>query len=124
MDVRFDSTNKVNYPNSELQQFVRTKTDALPVNLSNKVEEIYSLKKEPRTEDISEVVDNFEEGFEKLKEMFTGELSFELDKEAEIVVVKILDKDGEIIKQIPSEAVVKLAKNLNEMLSILFDETA
>ena len=39
------------------------------------------------------------------------------------VVIKIKDPDtGEIIRQIPPEMVVKISKNIQELLGVLMDE--
>jgi flagellar protein FlaG len=52
-------------------------------------------------------------------------LQFTMDKEVEDIVVKVTDKQsGDLIRQIPSEDVVKLRKQLEELSGILFDEKA
>ena len=46
------------------------------------------------------------------------------DEELNRYLVTIKDKDsGEIVREIPDEALIKFARNLQEMRGILFDET-
>lgn len=52
-------------------------------------------------------------------------LQFSMDKVAEDIVVKVTDKkNGELIRQIPSEDVIELRKKLEELSGLLFDEKA
>ncbi len=70
-----------------------------------------------------EELDIFKENFEKLKKLFRGEAEFKIDRDTNMVVIKIKDPDtGEVIRQIPPELAVKLAKNIQELLGVLMDE--
>ncbi|MGQ9855448.1 MAG: flagellar protein FlaG [Fervidobacterium sp.] len=70
-----------------------------------------------------ENVDLFKENLEKLKKIFRGEAEFKIDRDTNMVVIKIKDPEtGEIIRQIPPELAVKLAKNIQELLGVLMDE--
>ncbi|MDH4612122.1 flagellar protein FlaG [Pseudomonas sp. BN102] len=52
-------------------------------------------------------------------------LSFALDESSGRVVVKVTDAEsGELIRQIPSEEVLKLAESLSEARSLLFQAEA
>jgi len=65
----------------------------------------------------------FKENLEKLKVIFNAEAEFKIDKETGMIIVKIKEKDtGEIIRQIPPEVALKLAKNIEELLGMVFDE--
>uniref|UniRef100_A0A7V4KCJ8 Flagellar protein FlaG n=1 Tax=Fervidobacterium pennivorans TaxID=93466 RepID=A0A7V4KCJ8_FERPE len=65
----------------------------------------------------------FKENFEKLKKIFRGEAEFRIDKDTNMVVIKIKDPEtGEVIRQIPPELALKLAKNIQELLGVLMDE--
>jgi len=58
-------------------------------------------------------------------DMMGTNLQFAMDREAESIVVRITDKaSGEIIRQIPSEDVVRLRKKLEELTGLLFDGKA
>lgn len=49
---------------------------------------------------------------------------FEVEDELDEVVVKIMDKkEGDVIRQIPSEEAIKLEKNIKQMLGMFFDST-
>lgn len=65
----------------------------------------------------------FKENFEKLKKIFRGEAEFRIDKDTNMVVIKIKDPEtGEVIRQIPPELALKLAKKIQELLGVLMDE--
>jgi len=50
-------------------------------------------------------------------------LKIEIDKELEIPVVKIIEKDtNKVIRQIPPEYLLELMKRIDEMLGILINE--
>ena len=52
-------------------------------------------------------------------------LGLSLDRETEDVLVKITDRQsGEVVKQFPSEEVVKLRQKLEELAGLLFEDTA
>ncbi|RMA93253.1 flagellar protein FlaG [Hydrogenothermus marinus] len=61
---------------------------------------------------------------EKLK-MLDSQLKIEFDKDTGIKVVKIVDKEtDQVIRQIPPEVVLKIAKYLDELTGLLFNEKA
>lgn len=52
-------------------------------------------------------------------------LDFSIDDSTGIVVVKVIATDsGEVIRQLPSETALKLAQNLSDASSLLFDSKA
>jgi flagellar protein FlaG len=52
-------------------------------------------------------------------------LDFSIDDSTGKVVVKVIATDsGEVIRQIPSEAALKLAQSLNDVSSVLFESKA
>lgn len=74
---------------------------------------------------VDEAMNVLKEKLEKLSKLFRGEAQFNFDKDIDKVIVKIKDKDtGEIIRQIPPEVAVKIAKKVDELIGILFDELA
>lgn len=53
------------------------------------------------------------------------ELNFSIDEDSGIQVVKVLDTtNNEVIRQFPSEEVLRIAKNLDKVLGVLFEERA
>ncbi|PLV56160.1 flagellar protein FlaG [Thermotoga sp. SG1] len=82
-----------------------------------------SEMKKQREEDVQKAIEEFSKKIEKLKKIFRGEAEFKYDNELNMVIVKIKDAEtGELIRQIPPEVMVKLAKSINELLGILMDE--
>lgn len=72
-------------------------------------------------EDVQAVVDKLNEF------MHNGQrnLSFSVDKETEDMVVKVMDtQTNEVIRQFPSEETLKLAKHLEGMLGLIFNDKA
>ncbi|KAA0258783.1 flagellar protein FlaG [Deferribacter autotrophicus] len=60
----------------------------------------------------------------KALDMMNVKREFVIDKELNEVVVKIVDpEENKVIRQIPSEEALKLAKNIKEMVGLLFDKT-
>ena len=52
-------------------------------------------------------------------------LNFSIDDSSGQVVVKVIDGDsGEVVRQIPSEEVLKLAARLDDVRSVLFETRA
>ncbi|MGA1861995.1 flagellar protein FlaG [Deferribacter thermophilus] len=60
----------------------------------------------------------------KALDMMNIKREFEVDKDLGEVVVKIVDtQENKVVRQIPPEEVLKLAKNIREMVGLLFDKT-
>jgi len=75
--------------------------------------------------DMDKITDVLKNKLDKIQKLFTGEARFEVNREADMIVVKIINKETEeVVRQIPSEVSVKLAKALNDLEGILFDEEA
>jgi flagellar protein FlaG len=52
-------------------------------------------------------------------------LEFEVDHETDKVIVRVIDKDsGEVIRQMPSEEVIRIAKVLGKLQGLLVEQTA
>ncbi len=74
---------------------------------------------------LEDILKDFKKKLEKLKLIFRGEAEFSIDRDTNMVIVKIKDKEtGEIIRQIPPEVVLKIAKSIEEFLGLLLDERA
>lgn len=55
----------------------------------------------------------------------TTDLKFTIDKDTDLVVVKVIShKTGEVIRQIPSEETLKLAKALDSLKGLIIREKA
>lgn len=65
-------------------------------------------------QDLAEQIENY------LKEI-NIRLSFEVDKETEDVIVRIVNREtGELIRQIPPDELLKLRQKLEELVGVLF----
>ncbi|MCU4121072.1 flagellar protein FlaG [Variovorax sp. N23] len=52
-------------------------------------------------------------------------IQFEIDKDTDKVIVKVVDRNtGEVIRQVPNEEVVRIAKVMGEMSGLLVDNAA
>lgn len=79
----------------------------------------------PQQEEVdpSKAMESFKKMLEKLSRFFKTEAQFTIEREPNIIIVKIKDiETGEIVRQIPPEVAVRIAKNLQELIGILFDE--
>lgn len=56
---------------------------------------------------------------------FNGKLEFSVNKDIHRVVVKVVDSEsGEVIRQIPSEEMIAIAKALDSIKGLLFNQKA
>ena len=52
-------------------------------------------------------------------------IQFEIDKDTDKVIVKVIDRNsGEVIRQVPNEEVVRIARVMGEMSGLLVDNAA
>jgi len=73
----------------------------------------------PSDEQLSSMIKDIQE---KLN-LFSGDLEITTDDQTGIKVVKIVEKNTDkVIRQIPSEAVLKIARYLDEIAGLLYNE--
>ncbi|WP_312290650.1 flagellar protein FlaG [Stutzerimonas nitrititolerans] len=71
--------------------------------------------------DVGEAVERIRTQMQTLQR----DLNFSVDDSTGQVVVQVLDGDsGKVVRQIPSEDILRLAERLDEMRSLLFEATA
>ena len=99
------------------------------MNMKKPMEDISKVaveKNKPKFDDeknLENILKDFKKKLEKLRIIFRGEAEFSIDRESNMIIVKIKDKEtGEIIRQIPPEVVLKIAKSIEEFLGLLLDE--
>jgi len=111
----------INNPISNKQQI-----EVKNANLKNPENSNQPIQKdEVMPDELDKVTKIIEDRLKKLSKIFKGEAKFEIERDLDIIIVKIIDKDSkEIIRQIPPEVSVKLAKALNDVQGILLDEIA
>jgi flagellar protein FlaG len=53
------------------------------------------------------------------------ELSFSVDQSSDQIVVRVTDANtGKVIRQIPSEEMLRLSRNIKEMIGLFYDHSA
>ena len=117
---------------SERHDGVRAKSTVSNISSSLKKEKIIPLIKESANQSkaLAETVKvNEEKVKDAVKEInnelvkLQSELGFSVDKVANDVVVTVKRKEsGEIVRQIPSETVLKLAHNFEKLKGVLLDD--
>ncbi|WP_448517022.1 flagellar protein FlaG [Pseudothermotoga sp.] len=116
--VRMDPHQSVNSMNVRNVQAESVKQ--LQLNVEKASEE---SQKQQEDLDLSKAMDSLKKTFERLSRFFKTEAQFTIERELNMIIIKIKDRDtGEIVRQIPPEVAVKIAKNLQELIGILFDE--
>ncbi|RKQ64028.1 flagellar protein FlaG [Thermovibrio guaymasensis] len=72
-----------------------------------------------------EVLEKLVEELKKKLSMLNTQLQITIDKDTDITVVKVIDKQtNKVIRQIPPEYVLKIAKYLDEIAGLLLQEKA
>ena len=74
-----------------------------------------------KQEDVNDAVERVRIQVQSLQR----DLNFSVDDSTGQVVIQVLDGDsGKVVRQIPSEDILRLAERLDEMRSLLFEATA
>ncbi len=83
--------------------------------------EIVNSNKEPQRTELDKAVKDIQEFVDTTRR----QLDFSVDDSTGKVVVKVIaTASGEVIRQLPSEAALKLAQSLSDAGSLLFDDRA
>ncbi|MGO4310151.1 flagellar protein FlaG [Pseudomonas sp. KB_15] len=83
-----------------------------------KVEEVKASNSEPKRDELEKAVTDIQEFVQAAQR----NLDFSIDDSTGRVVVKVIATEtGLVIRQIPSEAALKLAQSLSDASSLLFD---
>ncbi len=100
---------------------------------TNKKSEVFSVEdfaekiaqkraKELDEKQKQELIEKLKEKINKLLSSWNIQLDFTIDKDLDKVVVKVKDKDtGKVIRQIPPEEMLKIAKSIEEVTGLLLD---
>jgi len=71
----------------------------------------------------ADLVEKIIEDLKKKLSMLNTQLQIQIDKDTDTIVVKVIDKEtNKVIRQIPPEYVLKIAKYLDEIAGILYNE--
>ena len=100
--------------------------DSLDISVAQAAAEV-SEEKQKSMGALRSVTESIEEAVEVLNEALSRKLtsaSIRRDEELNRYLVTIKDKNsGEVVREIPDEALLKFARNLEELKGILFDQT-
>lgn len=93
------------------------KRASTPVELPKvAVKEMSAAEKEEQVKEAAEKINEF-------IETMTHDLSFSVDKDTNRTVVKVLEREsGDVIRQIPAEEILKIAKMLDELKGLIIRE--
>ena len=120
-----------NYPNSRLV------TGSTPPNKTKidvnrpeytKTKDVYTMAQEKKINS-SKYLTSVREKLEEISELLNFEmkarstnLNFQVDEPTNRVVVKVINRDtGDVIREVPSEAILRVSKNIEALKGILFD---
>ena len=93
-------------------------------NLANEQDKADSFKNLDKKVQ-NEIIQKSIEDLNKKMSMLNSQLKIEIDKDTRIQVVKIIDKETkEVIKQLPPDVILKIAKYIDEVTGLLFNEKA
>ena len=107
-----------------------------PVDLAGQVKKVsdstaevaasLSEQKQQTAESIDQVRDKLDRAIEELEtslKLKNTDLSFSVDQVSDRVLVSVVDKNtGEAVRQVPSEAILRVAHNLEALKGVLFDD--
>jgi flagellar protein FlaG len=80
-------------------------------------------KAEKSREDIEKRLDQAVQRLNEQMQNGQRELGFSVDNKTDKLIVKVTNKEtGELIRQIPAEAVVKMAQSIESLKGVLFDK--
>ncbi len=70
-----------------------------------------------------ETLENVLNDLKRKLSLLNTQLKIQIDKDTDIIVVKVIDKETQkVIRQIPPEYILKIAKYLDEIAGLLFSE--
>lgn len=93
-----------------------------------KTKDVYTMAQEKKINS-SKYLTSVREKLEEISELLNFEmktrstnLDFQVDEPTNRVVVKVINRDtGDIIREVPSEAILRVSKNIEALKGILFD---
>ena len=82
-------------------------------------------RKAAQAEKVKEPLENVVSNLNQLVRDLHRELQFSVDKESGDTVIKVIDsKTDEVLRQIPSEEVMRLRQRLEEAAGVIFQDSA
>ena len=124
-------TNTENNNQTKLTQTNEVEIDKLEVKKSNQLnidkqtgeDDKVSNEKEIKEKEIKKQIKEIIEQLNKEMNILNTTIRFGFDDKIDEMYVTVIDtKDDRVIRQIPSEEAMRLAKKMRELIGILFDE--
>ena len=124
-------TNTENNNQAKLTQTNEVEIDKLEVKKSNQLnidkqtgeDDKVSNEKEIKEKEIKKQIKEIVEQLNKEMNILNTTIRFGFDDKIDEMYVTVIDtKDDRVIRQIPSEEAMRLAKKMRELIGILFDE--
>ena len=82
-------------------------------------------KEAEKAEEANESIDGVVSDLNKLVRDLQRELQFSVDRESGETVIKVVDREtDEVLRQIPSDEVMRLRKRLEEAAGVIFHDSA
>lgn len=118
MEVKLGQSQALTNMNSQNIELQRVSQQNQLEKIQKETQDKLQGKEQITPEKLNQAVNDLN----KKLDMLNSQLRIEVDEDTGIQVVKIVDKDTkEVVRQIPPEAVLKVAKYLNEIAGLLFD---
>ena len=106
-------------PSVSISTRIQEKTSSSLKEVSSELSKSLALSRELNEERVREAVEEINKELFKLQ----SELGFSVDKVANDIVVTVKRKEsGEVVRQIPSETVLKLAHNFEKLKGVFLDD--
>jgi len=103
----------------ELQQLLQKNNNKNLEKFRDEMERRVQEQRKVSSEEIQKIIEEIKKKLDYLNKY----LKIEIDKELEIPVVKIIERDtNKVIRQIPPEYLLELMKRIDQMLGILLSE--
>ena len=116
---KLDDIASTNKPSVFASPSVPEKASPSLKDVSSELSKSLALSRELNEERVREAVEEINKELFKLQ----SELGFSVDKVANDIVVTVKRKEsGELVRQIPSEAVLKLAHNFEKLKGVFLDD--
>lgn len=126
--------NSNNLPSYSLPQDTNNRPVSLPASQSSAptvevssdaVQAVSSVQKQQALQADPRDLQDAAEKVQKVVQMYASELKFSVDEDLEIPVVKIINTaNDEIIRQIPSEEMLEIAKSIDKIAGMFVNQTA
>ncbi len=123
MDIKAISNTQasINMNSQNVEALDKTKVQRVQGDQNQQVQEQQKANESVSPESIKQTIDSLN----KKLEMLNSQLKVETDEDTGIRVIKIIDKEKkEVIRQIPPEVMLKIAKYLDEVTGLLFNTKA